>query len=419
MTTENAFELIPLEDLRQFDLPNGMPCFIGDVDNICEHIEAHGYNFYYLISNEQYSFVDNKVTKTGTRPTILKVVSTIVSRSVTVADPDELMLDTNKVEATYSLPKIPFEYVQMMDDFFRAVEDKHGTESILLLTYNPNFLESENPSAGWGILVPEQVNTAADCYYDHESVAQYKDEEAYIVGSAHSHPGMAAFASGTDHKDQADFPGIHITYGWRKSVNNNATEYHIELQTPGCVFSMQPEQVFESSPKSDPSPLIDEWMEKVSKKQPVHTTGPGTFGNYNSGLSYGSYSSTNSYGQSSTSTFKAKDIKLPAGFPDHVANVIVAELLDDKEQNCPCCQTKFIRPDIDKRRCLSCHTFITLPGESVDDIVKHRNMQSLFSPDIDIDKNPSKNIYVWSRTPTEKVELYYSATSNGGEPGKA
>lgn len=407
-----------IDELTYFDLPNGMPCFVGDVNEICEHVEANGYNFYYVMGIEKYNYIDNKVSKPATRPSVLKVVSTIISRSVTVADPAELGLDTLETNAEYLLPYIPFELVQMMDDFFRAVEDKHGTESIVLLTYDPEYLDKETPSAGWGILVPDQTNTAADCAYDHESIVSEKDEHVYIVGSAHSHPGMAAFASGTDHKDQADFPGIHITYGWRKNVNNNATEYHIELQTPGAVFSMQPEQVFESRPKSDPSPKIDEWMNKISKKTPApSTTGIGA-GTYSSSNGYSNYSGTTKYGN--TGTPKPKTISLPAGFPEVASNIIVAELTSASEEKCPFCSTKFIAPDLNKRRCLSCHQFIAMPGETVDDIVKVRITQGLFSHDIDVSKPIFKDIYIWTRIDNkDTVTLVKAADSMaGGELGK-
>ena len=406
MTTVEEFDLIPIDQIKQFDLPNGMPCFIGDVDNVCQHIEAHGYNFYYVMGIEQHNVIENKVTKTATRPTIFKVVSTIVSRSVTVADPSELGLDTMTSQAWYSLPLIPRKLVQMMDDFFRQVEDLYNTESIVLLTYDPRYLEAEVPSDGWGILVPDQENTAGDCRYDHESIVAEKDEDVYIVGSAHSHPNMAAFASGTDHKDQADFPGIHITYGWQKSVSNNATQYYIELQTSGGAFTMNAEQVFESTPKSEPAPEIEQWVKKVTKKTASVT--PSTTGYTYSNYGYDNYSSGRSY--SSTTTFKGKKIQVPPHFPDPLQNTIVGEV-KESEKNCPFCDTRLIKSDIDKRRCLSCHSYLVLAaeGDTIEDILKIRNQQGIFSSEIDLEKKPSKNVYLWSRSGTDKLELIYGS----------
>jgi len=417
MTTTEEFQLIPLEELKQFDLPNGMPCFIGDVADICQHVEAHGYTFYYVIGVEQYNITENKTTKTSVRPSIFKVVSTIVSRSVTVANPDELGLDTMRSQAWYSLPLIPFSLVQMMDDFFREVENIYNTESIVLLTYDPRFAESEHPSDGWGVLVPDQENTAGDCRYDHESIVSEKDENVYLVGSAHSHPNMAAFASGTDHKDQADFPGIHITYGWQKSVNNNATQYYIELQTPGGAFTMDPDQVFESLPKGQPSPEIDNWLKKVTKK--TATVGTPSSGYAYSNYGYDNYSSGRQYSSSSAS-FRSKTVKVPAHFPDPKENTIVGEVIIG-EDKCPFCETRLIKSDIDKRRCLSCHSFLMFEkdGDCLEDILKIRNTQGIFSNEIDIDKSPDKNIYVWTRSGQEKIELVYGSPKGSTASGKA
>lgn len=414
-TEEDVVELIPLDQIKQFDLPNGLPCFVGDIDNICSHIEAHGYSFYYVMCVEKYNHNDGKVTKASERPAIFKVVNTIISRSVTVADPGELGLDQMTVEANYKLPAIPYSHVQMMDDFFRAVEAKHGTESIVLLTYDPDYLEKDNPSEGWGILVPDQVNTAADCLYDHESIAQQKEEHVYVVGSAHSHPAMSAFASGTDHKDQADFPGIHITYGWRKSHNNNATEYYIELQTPGGVFTMEPSQVFESFPKPEPSPVVNEWMEKVSKKAPV-VTPPGY--SYGNGYSSTTYTPSTSTGSKYSTSYGSVSVKLPAGFPDPVKNTIVAELKEDKEKECPFCLTKFIKADYEKRRCLGCHNYIMLPGETLNDICIERKSKGLYSTEIDIEMGVSRDVYIWRRGEKEECELFHGAGLVGGVAGK-
>jgi hypothetical protein len=417
-TDTDTFELIPLDQLSQFELPNGMPCFIGDVDDIAKHVEAHGYTFYYVLCNEAYSETDaNKNVKSKVRTTILKVVSNIISRSVTPVDPDEIGFTEITPSATYCLPRIPYHLVQKMEDFFRKVEEKYDTESIVLLTYDPNFLEGDNPGEGWGVLVPDQTNTAADCLYDHESIVEEKEEHVYVVGSAHSHPGMAAFASGTDHKDQADFPGIHITYGWRKNVNNNATEYHIELQTPGTVFYLTPEQVFGDFPKPEPSPEIDNWITKVTKKQPTPAT--------TTGYGYSSYSNTsyNSTTGSKTNSVWAnkpttREIKLPDGFPSVEESTIVGEISSD-DKNCPFCSGALIAADIDKRRCLMCHQYLMFDDEQLKDVVAGRQNKGLFSPDIDISKSIPKDIYIWKRISNNgDLEFYAKADAEVLSLGK-
>lgn len=284
---------VTLDDLSYFWMPNGAPCFIAYGDDICETVESLGFGIYYLFAN------DRKVTTTTTNTynssttaakpgasnppatvttqtvtnsaKLFKVVSNFVGRSITISN-DALPAEIAQFEedCEYSLPYIPYSIVEKLDQFFRLVHAKHGTESIVLLTYD----QTKQGSDGWGVLVPEQTNTAAHCNYDAESVLQFKPEDAIIVGSVHSHPDMSAYASGTDHADQADFDGIHITYGWQKSVNNGATQYHIELQMSGKNYKLDPEDVFEGfNIKKDPDPDVVAWSEQVKKALPPYTAG--------------------------------------------------------------------------------------------------------------------------------------------------
>lgn len=280
---------ITLEDLNYFWMPNGAPCFIADQDNFCEIVESLGFSIYYLFTNEQK--IEKKTSTTYKSPApgsptvpttqsydiihhtpkLFKVVSNLVGRSVSEStDPLPEHFAPLEEECLYNLPLIPYDIVQKLDEFFRLVHAKHGTESIVLLTFD----QTKQGSDGWGVLVPEQTNTAAHCNYNAESVLEVKPEDAIIVGSVHSHPEMPAYASGTDHADQADFDGIHITYGWQKSVNNGATQYHLELQMSGKSFKMDVEDVFEGfNIKKDPDPEVVGWSEQVKKALPPHTAG--------------------------------------------------------------------------------------------------------------------------------------------------
>jgi hypothetical protein len=145
---------------------------------------------------------------------VVKVVNNIIGRSVSQVEDEIADLAAVRETAEYTLPGIPLEIVNRLDDFFRLVDAQHGTEAIVMLTFDP----TKSDSSGWGVLVPEQTNTSVHCNYNPDSIVAEKPDHVMIVGSVHSHPGMAAYASGTDHADQADFDGIHITYGWQKSV---------------------------------------------------------------------------------------------------------------------------------------------------------------------------------------------------------
>ena len=276
-------EIVTMDQLNYFWMPNGAPCFMADRSDICDIVENLGFSIYYLLGNEQKittstSTVYKPGTGTGTgsstvttqtvtkKPSLFKVVNNFVGRAVAISS-DPLPEDFLGIEEScvYNMPLIPYQMVEKLDQFFRLVYAKHGTESIVLLTYDPS---KEGPE-GWGILVPEQKNTSAHCNYDAESVLALKPENVYVVGSVHSHPDMPAYASGTDHADQADFDGVHITYGWQKSVNGGATQYYVELQLAGHNYKLDPDDVFDGLTfQKDPDPEVVEWSEKVKKAYP-------------------------------------------------------------------------------------------------------------------------------------------------------
>lgn len=263
-----------LDDLKYFWMDNGAPCFISDRENICDIVENLGFQIYYVITNkgveETYSKTQNGVTTKYTaidkNAAVLKIVNNFMGR-VVMDSPDPFPESYSYiVEACeYNMPEIPRTIVKKLDEFFRLVHSQHGTESIVLLTFDP----TKTDSSGWGVLVPEQSNTSVHCKYDAESIADIKPEHVMIVGSVHSHPEMSAYASGTDHEDQADFDGLHITYGWQKSVDGGKTKYHIEFQIGGSAYILKEDAVFEPDNLVVlPDPEVLEWSNKVKKALP-------------------------------------------------------------------------------------------------------------------------------------------------------
>lgn len=275
---------VTLDDMNYFWMSNGAPCFIANnwdvVDDICQTIESFGFQIYYLIcdkaTSKTVSVKNDKGVLTSQEvyeysPAILKIVNNFTGRVVMDSN-DSFGNNFAAVEETanYTMPAIPKIIIDKLDEFFRLVDAQHHTESIVILTYDTT---KDGPD-GWGVLVPEQENTSVHCKYDADSIATLKPDHVMIVGSVHSHPGMPAYASGTDHADQADFDGIHITFGWQSSVNSGATQYHIELQIGGESFTLKPEDVFESySITKDPDPEVIEWSSKVKKALPLYTGG--------------------------------------------------------------------------------------------------------------------------------------------------
>jgi hypothetical protein len=283
-TTEEK-KFITLDDLNYFWMPNGAPCFIANnydvVDDYCDVVESFGFQIYYIITDKETSKTiqvkNDKNVMVPTEvfeyaPAIFKVVNNFTGRAV-MESKEAFGNDFCPVKevAEYTMPSIPRTIIDKLDEFFRLVHAQHGSESIVILTYDTEKTGSE----GWGVLVPEQENNSVHCKYDNDSIAALKPDHVMIVGSVHSHPEMSAYASGTDHADQADFDGVHITYGWQKTVNNGATQYHIELQIGGNNYILKPEDVFEYNPPptKDPDPEVLEWSSKVKKALPLNMGG--------------------------------------------------------------------------------------------------------------------------------------------------
>lgn len=416
--TTEGFAPLTLEQLTYFQLDNGALCFVGNVDDICKHVDALEFapSIYYVLTIGKFTEKKNNITSTEKRPALFKVVKNLIGRAVVSAD-DEVSLDVMETSAWFGLPRIPYLLVKKMDTFFRTVHDMYGTEAIVILTYDPSYSDSEEPSNGWGILVPEQENTSGACDYVADSIVDEKPEQVVIVGSAHSHPGMSAFASGTDHKDQASFDGLHITYGWMKSKDGGATEFHIELQMGGKIFSMTPDQIFGDIPADAPDDEVQEWTKKVTKK--TFTTHHGS----GQGKALGSQHST--FGQGTSNYGSPADrwkVSMPSGCPDLSRNIIIGVLESPKQESCQFCGVDFLPADIIKRRCMACHNFLAMPGETLEDILNIRMLAKVYAYELDVAKRPPKGIHFWFRnigdTANTFTEVYDPAKGLVGDLGK-
>jgi hypothetical protein len=394
-TNEN--EQVSLEDLNYFWMENGAPCFMADREDICEVIESLGFQIYYLIADSEtekivegkdsqqkpykYSIFDRKAR-------VLKVVNNIVGRSISETD-DEFgpdVLASVQEEAFYNMPKIPQNLTDKLDEFFRLVHAQHGTESIVILTFDP----TKEDSSGWGILVPEQTNTSVHCKYDADSIVDLKPDHVIIVGSVHSHPEMAAYASGTDHQDQADFDGIHITYGWQKSVNGGATQYHAEMQLSGTAYKLNIEDVFETNiTLKDPDPEVVEWTGKVKKALPPYQ--PSVTGVQQTQAQSAAQGYTPHTAITGTKPTKAQVI--PFNFSQLDGHLIAEiDLNSTSSSECPACQTKIFRYNLTNGYCHACHMLLADSNASLNEI--QLTMNNLL---VAQDKSTELAYYLWCR----------------------
>ena len=233
------------------------------------------------------------------------------------------------------------------------------------LTYNMNATGPE----GWGVLVPDQTNTPAHCKYDADSIAELKPEDVMIVGSVHSHPEMSAYASGTDHADQADFDGLHITYGWQKSQNNGATQYHLELQMSGQNYILKPEDVFEDiAVLKDPDPDVVEWSGKVKKVHPPYSTGVPSQttqhqfqGTPQQAIQQTAGDSKNSY----KSTLQIQEALLNLKLPADAIVAIEIQLESDGMSVCPSCEYPVDIHDLNSSACTVCDIALVTSSDSI------------------------------------------------------
>ena len=391
VTTAQAFTPVPLEQIPYFLMADGTKVYIGTIGETGKHLEANGVDAYFILATEKFTWKDDKnVTHTDYKPQIFSVSANLAIKAVMgVGGDKDFHMDVVEEKVWFTLPRIPQELVQLMDDFFREAYKKHGTESILLLTYDPEVGGAE----GWGMLCPAQKNTSGHCEYDQESVINDKPDSAYIVGSAHSHPGMSAFASSTDHGDQADFDGIHITYGWL-AKNNNVTEYHIELQMQGKTFILSPQQAFSDRATADVDPIVDTWVERVEKKAfKTASHGGGLSGGY--GASSKATGSTSSITYTNGVVYNEK-MTVPKDFPAPEDNIYIAQI-SDADTLCPLCETSLIPDDRDQRRCLACHSFLAYGSEGIQEIFELRQGFKVYSFDLDLSEKPNRDIIMWMR----------------------
>jgi hypothetical protein len=415
-----------LDDLKHFTMPNGLLCFLGDDPNICEIVESMGYDMYYVLA-------DNVTKKTYTSPSysqwtngvhvpansttiteeeremaLFKVVKNLIGRAVSISE-DKFGNEFAGITpvAHYHLPAIPLTLIKKLDEFFRLVDAKHGTESIVLLTFDDKNPDS---SDSWGVLVPKQENTSVHCKYDPDSVVELKPFDVSIVGSVHSHPGMAAYASGTDHMDQADFDGIHITFGWQSNVNNGATQYHIEMQMSGVAYTLKPEDVFEQvASVKEPDPEVVKWTENVSKKAfPPYTT-TGDFKTNQQTLPKTTQNRTTNTG------IKPIDPKYIVDIDQYIrdanlskTSIVVVELPYDVRFSgpfdmlvCPVCQWDISSVDLANNICAGCNVYIATKSQTASEIV-------------DIVINHEKMVYQTTVDPF--TDIYFFCFEKDGKP---
>jgi len=154
--------------------------------------------------------------------------------------------------------------------FLAEVCVKYDAEGVAMLYYHPEKKE-------WAYIIPEQETTEKGLHVEYKMPDT--PEGFVLFGSVHSHAGSSAFQSGTDHNDECNFEGVHITVG--KLPDN--PELHVRFHACGSKwdFKNRDKLVESITPKVK---VPEGAMEKVSlKKSYVASSIPVAKGEYSNG----------------------------------------------------------------------------------------------------------------------------------------
>ena len=155
--------------------------------------------------------------------------------------------------------KIPRALIEQVSAFFTAIYRRDKSEAAGYLYYNASDAERR----WWQFVPPDQTATGASCNYD----AAPRIEGWLLAGTIHSHGSMSAFHSGTDHKDETHFDGVHITIG---KVDEHTPEFANSIVVQGTRFTCKHEQLIEDFAPTAAIPAA--WLAAVKEKPPASTT---------------------------------------------------------------------------------------------------------------------------------------------------
>jgi len=138
------------------------------------------------------------------------------------------ILESVQATAKMNIEKIPSILTAKIANFFRAVQEEHKSEAIVLLFYNEKTKK-------YKAVPPSQKVSAASIEYNRSVVI----EGWTMIGDIHSHSSMSAFHSGTDQGDEESFDGLHITFG---NMNSKLISISASIVSNGNRVIVNPEE---------------------------------------------------------------------------------------------------------------------------------------------------------------------------------
>ena len=146
------------------------------------------------------------------------------------------LIPEKEARFTWHGSRIPFRLWEQIVCFMRWSQETHHQEALLTLFYNTNeklWAADVFPQRPAGMT----VNYLPD-HPDYKIVRKRYGTGWVQMGSVHHHCGMAAFQSGTDHSDEIDRDGFHVTLG---KMREKELDIHCRASFEGVMYNTSPE----------------------------------------------------------------------------------------------------------------------------------------------------------------------------------
>ncbi|GIU69010.1 MAG: hypothetical protein KatS3mg002_0246 [Candidatus Woesearchaeota archaeon] len=155
----------------------------------------------------------------------------------------------------------PMYLMNITYSFFADVYEKYKSEAIVLI-----YIDNDQK-----FYIAPPLQKVSGAHLDYKNNILHPNNMT-LFGTIHSHGTMSAFHSGTDHKDEEFFDGLHITLG---KITSNPPDISISLVIDGFRgIIKEPERVIEKYGTYQKVPYPKEWMDQVKYNAPRQISTP-------------------------------------------------------------------------------------------------------------------------------------------------
>jgi hypothetical protein len=173
-------------------------------------------------------------------------------------------LEPHEAHLQLTYPKIPQARFEAAVGFFDCVKQAHGSEAGVLLAW-------DRAAGRMELIVPRQRATVSRSWKGtiypiglHYEAPDELPPGWAIIGDIHSHVDEAAYASGTDKRDETHRAGLHVVVG---RLYRDPPQIHVEAVVDGTRFELEPHDVLEGYEQR----LADvpaEWLDRLTVDPP-------------------------------------------------------------------------------------------------------------------------------------------------------